>query len=180
MKKENKTKYVLLGFLDKAEMSGYDIKKQMEKSTNHFWSESFGQIYPNLKRLAEDGLIEMIEDEKSKQNRKTYKITEQGKKVLKEWLEKKTYDDKMRSEFLLKLFFADNMSKESLKNLIEESKEKNRENIKNIEGTVGYLNEILKSCDSVKYPLATALYGKYFYEALEKWYTDMEELLDIK
>jgi DNA-binding PadR family transcriptional regulator len=32
-------------------MSGYDIRKTVQESIRFFWSESYGQIYPALKRL---------------------------------------------------------------------------------------------------------------------------------
>ena len=47
---------VILGFLAVEPRSGYDIKEQVDKSTRFFWAASYGQIYPELKRLAGDGL----------------------------------------------------------------------------------------------------------------------------
>ena len=38
--------------------TGYDIKQFVDKSTRHFWAASYGQIYPELRRLEEQGLIE--------------------------------------------------------------------------------------------------------------------------
>ncbi|MDQ2700516.1 MAG: PadR family transcriptional regulator, partial [Actinomycetota bacterium] len=49
---------VILGFLSEGEKSGYDIKSQVDTSTRFFWTASYGQIYPELKRLKEAGLIE--------------------------------------------------------------------------------------------------------------------------
>ena len=39
--------------------SGYDIKKAIDIATRFFWSASFGQIYPELKRLQKAGLVEV-------------------------------------------------------------------------------------------------------------------------
>ena len=50
--------YAILGFLAQRPMSGYDIKRSVEESVDNFWSESFGQIYPILRRLAEQGMVE--------------------------------------------------------------------------------------------------------------------------
>ena len=52
------TAYVILGMLGWGPMSGYEIKSLVDKSTRFFWAASYGQIYPELRRLAAAGLIE--------------------------------------------------------------------------------------------------------------------------
>ncbi|MCK7479112.1 MAG: PadR family transcriptional regulator [Candidatus Moduliflexus flocculans] len=54
----NNTKYVILGLLTEAPLSGYEIKKLVDIRFRFFWSESYGQIYPELKRLTAMGLID--------------------------------------------------------------------------------------------------------------------------
>jgi len=44
-------KTVCLGMLTEGEASGYDLKKHFERSVGHFWSESYGRIYPMLAQL---------------------------------------------------------------------------------------------------------------------------------
>src|SRR5713101_9932570 len=56
MSKENKSRYAILGILSQGPMSGYAIKKFIEASISNFWNESYGQIYPILKQLSEEGL----------------------------------------------------------------------------------------------------------------------------
>ncbi|HEY1421381.1 MAG TPA: PadR family transcriptional regulator, partial [Candidatus Dormibacteraeota bacterium] len=51
------TSYVLLGMLANGPQSGYDIKQLADISTRHFWAISYGQIYPELKRLVKAGLV---------------------------------------------------------------------------------------------------------------------------
>ena len=51
------TDYVILGLLGERPMSGYEIKKVVDIRFRFFWNESFGQIFPSLKRLLEEGLI---------------------------------------------------------------------------------------------------------------------------
>ena len=51
------TAYVILGMLALGPRSGYDIKQFADFSTRHFWATSYGQIYPELKRLTEAGLV---------------------------------------------------------------------------------------------------------------------------
>ncbi|MBA3604138.1 MAG: PadR family transcriptional regulator, partial [Parachlamydiaceae bacterium] len=47
MAKSNKSRFAIMGMLALApKSSGYDIKKLMEGSTQYFWKESYGSIYP--------------------------------------------------------------------------------------------------------------------------------------
>jgi len=58
--KYNRTAYTILGMLSiepNLSASGYEIRKAIESTVGYFWGESFGQIYPTLKRLAAEGLI---------------------------------------------------------------------------------------------------------------------------
>ena len=52
------TAYVILGMVSRTPHSGYEIKALVDNSTRFFWAASYGQIYPELKRLAEAGLVE--------------------------------------------------------------------------------------------------------------------------
>ncbi|MBN2077576.1 MAG: PadR family transcriptional regulator, partial [Spirochaetes bacterium] len=41
-------------------MHGYQIKTHIERNFGHMWSINFGQVYPSLKSLEKEGLIDMI------------------------------------------------------------------------------------------------------------------------
>lgn len=104
--KHSRTAYVALGMLAiEPNKSGYDIRKAIESSVGYFWGESYGQIYPALKRLAADGLI-VPSSPPAKQRRQEYSITEAGRACLQEWLALPFQNDPPRNEFLLKLFFS--------------------------------------------------------------------------
>ena len=55
--RSSSTSEALLGLLTIEPMSGYDLGLVIRDSIGHFWNESYGQIYPNLKRLAAEGLV---------------------------------------------------------------------------------------------------------------------------
>ena len=56
--KRSQTAYVILGILAIHDnQSGYEIRKTIQQTVGFFWGESFGQIYPTLKKLLADGLI---------------------------------------------------------------------------------------------------------------------------
>ncbi|WP_410769548.1 PadR family transcriptional regulator [Fontibacillus sp. BL9] len=105
---KNKTSYVILGLLNEENLSGYEIKKIVDMRLSFFWNESFGQIYPELKRLASAGLIAVLEEPKGENGKqsKKYEITEQGKAELQEWLKAPVEKELIRFEILLKLYFS--------------------------------------------------------------------------
>lgn len=107
MTRENKSKYAILGLLSLDSMSGYDIKKKIEASTSNFWSESYGQIYPILKRLVAEGLAtQSVEEQVGKPDRHVYMLTDKGLQELQRWLIEPAEPQVERIEILLKLFFG--------------------------------------------------------------------------
>jgi DNA-binding PadR family transcriptional regulator len=100
------TAYVILGMVSREPRSGYEIKAAVDDTTRFFWAASYGQIYPELKRLSEAGLIEGIDAPRGDRKRTVYAITADGTAELKDWLRKPPETLEMREEGLLKLFFA--------------------------------------------------------------------------
>jgi PadR family transcriptional regulator, regulatory protein AphA len=100
------TAYVILGMIRGAPKSGYEIKAAVDGSTRFFWAASYGQIYPELKRLAEAGLVRGADSPTGGRKRTVYEITADGEEELQAWLRRAPETYEMREEGLLKLFFA--------------------------------------------------------------------------
>jgi PadR family transcriptional regulator, regulatory protein AphA len=97
---------VLLGLLAIEPMSGYDLGLAIRQSVGHFWNESDGQIYPNLRKLANEGFVSCkAERQKGRPERRIYSIKEKGRERLKKWLAVPPQPEIPRNELLLKLFF---------------------------------------------------------------------------
>ena len=100
-------KHALLGFLNYGPHTGYEIKKVFDISVAHFWSAELSQIYPSLKALESEGLVEMkVEVQANRPNRKVYSITDDGRRELIDWLGNPAEPDQVREPLLVKLFFA--------------------------------------------------------------------------
>ncbi len=177
--RENKTRYAILGMLSFSPMSGYEIGKAIQNSTNYFWSESDGQLYPILKQLTEEGLVSCVESEKSpgKRSKKTYEMTDEGQAALVDWLRQPPVTFTVRNEFLLQLFFGHGLSWQE-----------NRDKIK---GLKVRLSEELAIYDSIEqrikekskhptYLLMSLAYGQYSTKAEIAWCEDMLKQLEQK
>jgi PadR family transcriptional regulator, regulatory protein AphA len=106
--KLGKTSYVILGMLHKGPKSGYEIKAKADISTRFFWAVSYGQIYPELKRLEEGGLIAGADEPSGGRRRRVYSIAGAGTEALREWLTSPgELHTELRHEGVLRFFFAD-------------------------------------------------------------------------
>lgn len=131
--------YAILGLLHYQDMHGYRIKEHIERNFNHMWSINYGQIYPTLKKLQEQQLVEMVgEQGGGAPPRKVYRITEKGKSEFVEWL-KCDPDKKMllRDPFLLKFMFFEFGSKADAARIIADQLEEYRRQLQFREVNLG-------------------------------------------
>lgn len=108
-------KHALLGFLNYASMSGYELKQHFDHSIQHFWNANLSQIYPALGQMEEEGLLTMeVEYQENRPNRKIYHITDAGRKELQRWLREPIDLQPIRQAFLIKVFFGGSLDKEKI------------------------------------------------------------------
>jgi DNA-binding PadR family transcriptional regulator len=95
--------------------TGYDIKRAIDLSTRFFWGASYGQIYPELHRLEERGLVEATPEPTGGRRRTAYALTQAGESALQEWLrDDSSFLFEIRDEGTLKLFFGDLLGSEDV------------------------------------------------------------------
>ncbi len=123
MVKTRTTGYAVLGLLSIGPMSGYDMKKFAEESIGHFWSESYGQLYPTLKDLESEGLIEIQSEQRGAgANRKLFRLTAAGLDELRSWIVRPVRQRPVRDELLLKLFFGRHVEASDLRSIVERAR----------------------------------------------------------
>ncbi len=125
---KNKSMYAILGILNLSPSTGYDIKKYSDKVLSGFWNENFGHIYPTLKMMRENGMIEIVSGEENEKKIR-YGITEKGKQELETWLLEETMQQPIRSEFMLKLLFSSSQPRENVMRMLEDYRELHKKNI---------------------------------------------------
>ena len=101
------TAKVILGMLSIRPQSGYEIKSFVDRSTRFFWAASYGQIYPELRKLERAGLVEGTDAPTGDRKRTVYHLTAGGEEALRAWLQVPPEVLEMRHEGMLKVFFAD-------------------------------------------------------------------------
>lgn len=172
-----KTRYIVLGLLAHSPQTGYSIKKAIEYQFNHFWQESYGQIYPTLKRLVAEGLAVETADSGNGRGQITYTITDTGKAVLKDWLSETPEIEKLRYEILLKLSFGSSTEPPVILGHLDDFIARINALIKEMEGTIQLLHSLTEQGDDHTYIELTALCGKYTYTAMRDWAQEAKSLI---
>ncbi|MGB9775779.1 MAG: PadR family transcriptional regulator [Anaerolineae bacterium] len=112
--------HAILGFLNYAPMTGYDLKKAFDTSVRHFWPADQAQIYRTLKELMHQGWVTVeVVPQEDRPNRKVYHITDAGREELRRWLRTPTDPDDPRIPLLVKVFFAGGLTDEEAVALLE-------------------------------------------------------------
>ena len=103
-----RTRYAVLGMLGSGLETGYAMKKHLEGNLSHFWQESYGQIYPVLRQLQDEGRVRRRPDAQAPGPRRhAYELTAAGEAELRNWLAEAPELSPPRMELLLKLSFGD-------------------------------------------------------------------------
>lgn len=182
MAKENKSRYAIMGMLALEPTSGYQIKKLMEESTSNFWSESYGQIYPILKQLTEQGLATShAEKQEGKPERNIYALTDRGKEELVSWLGEPVGEPKERIEVLLKLFFGQLLPVPANIEQIQHFQDIQHRLLEKYQGIETFLRDCLneggEDTPLPAYALITVRYGIHQSRALLAWCEETLEML---
>jgi DNA-binding PadR family transcriptional regulator len=110
--------WAVLGLLAQRPRSGYEVKTAVDRTIRHFWAASYGQIYPELRRLEEAGWIAGADAPRGGRTRREYRITAAGRRALRDWLHGTETRLELRDESLLRLFFADQLPAEEALGLL--------------------------------------------------------------
>lgn len=176
MAREKKIDMVILGLLSHEDLTGYDIKKRIDGAISFFWKGSFGNIYPALKDMENQGLITKSDTSAGGRERTTYHITEGGRDKLKDWLREEQASNELKYETLLKLFFGGAESREvSLLN-IEAFEDRIQKDLQVLKTYCGTLERSLDVEDHVYYYL-TVSFGVETYEAYLRWCVRAKKIL---
>lgn len=96
--------YALLCLLARRDRTGYELSQFTKPPRNRLlWSAGHSQIYPELAKLTEGGLVAFSEiAQASKPDKKVYRLTEAGRSNLRSWVLKPPKSAPSRNELNLK------------------------------------------------------------------------------
>lgn len=126
-------RHALLGLLAERPMSGYELDQRFEASVGSTWTAGHSQIYPELNRLADEGLI--APGEPGPRGRKMYAITEDGVAAVRAWLSATEPDRTVRDEAALRTYFLWLMEPGAARAHVERERDAARETLEALRAT---------------------------------------------
>jgi len=132
----------LMAILSERPMTGYELKKLIDRTEFIYWKDSFGSIYPNLSKITELKLADKTRNDQNGRRRIVYSLTEKGRELVWEWLHLPASKKPVKIELLLKLRFAYPLGRDAILSLLREYRDYHKmmlpdfyENLMYIEGS---------------------------------------------
>ncbi len=115
-------KYAVLAALLEGEASGYELSKLFDVSLANFWPATPQQLYRELERLAQDGLVEArVVQQERRPNKRMFTLTAAGRQQLGTFaVEPTRRPTAIRDELLIKIQAMDGTDPEAPRALVEE------------------------------------------------------------
>jgi PadR family transcriptional regulator, regulatory protein AphA len=162
---------VILGFLSRAPMSGYDISRRMAASTAHFYRTSFGSIYPSLSRMEAEGLVASERSVSTGRARNSYKILPAGRKAFRDWIRSPLDVSAGPSVLLARIFFLGSLGKDEAREAVARFAAAAAERRSWLEGALeSAVRELGGSCvEPDFFQASTQRFGLEYYAFVEEW-----------
>lgn len=137
-------RYAILGLLNRQDMTGYDLTKEFQNSLSEFWSAKHSQIYPELKALSEEHLVDFrTEITGNVLEKKLYSITASGRAELLKWEEKLSDIPALpKDEFKLRLFFSDCIPAEQRIRLLKHQLVQHQKRLEHLHQNLSHFDQI--------------------------------------
>ncbi len=179
MSRSDQTATAILGALSISPMTGYALREEIKDSLGHFWSESFGQIYPALAQLERGGLISQ-QDGRSGRSRK-YALTEAGIARLRELLAEAPQPANPRNGLLLRLFFGAQLGPEACRQLVLDARRQAQDMLAQMAAARVAVSSDSELADDAPYILLTISAGQHSARATLAWADEaLDELARIE
>jgi DNA-binding PadR family transcriptional regulator len=117
------TAYALLGLLTFGdELTGYELKQRADNTLRFYWvAPAMSQIYTELARLTEHGLVEPVTNDGGHRRTTSYRITREGRAALRGWLDHSTVGfPTLKHTVLLRLLIGHATEPERVRQVLEE------------------------------------------------------------
>ncbi|MET0932104.1 MAG: PadR family transcriptional regulator [Mycetocola sp.] len=167
MPRSDQSQTAILGALSIMPMTGYALREQIRDTLGHFWSESFGQIYPTLADLERQALVEREHSEDSRST--TYRITPAGSAQLRRLFAQPPQETKPRNGLLLRLFFGAQLGPEKSADLVIQARQSAEMRLAELTEARAELLEDPQLAADAPYVLLTISAGEHAARATIQW-----------
>lgn len=170
-------RHALLGLLAQQPASGYDLAKVFEGDFGRYaWHAGHTQIYPELNRMAADGLVAVASE--TARNRRVYAITDHGLAELRDWLRHPPDRTKMRNEHVLRTFLLPALGPREMRAALLEHADTAARKAKEVQAIADRLDRDAEQGQPVPFGRFAAEFGIRMNEAMRDWAQWVVERLD--
>ena len=170
MRSLNATAASLLGLLHDGPLTGWDLVATAQERIGNFWTLTQSQVYRELARMTEDGLVTV--GEPGPRDRKPYTITDDGRTAFAEWIDAAPAADQVRVPLLLTIQFSTHLRPGRLAEIIDAARAEHTARL-----TAYRENEAHLATGADKVRLATLRFGIRHEEAALAWFDELPGLL---
>lgn len=157
-------RYALLGLLAEEPASGYTLARKFERNLRRYaWHAQHSQIYPELNRLADEGLATVVEQ--GPRGRRTYAITDAGRVELRRWVLDPNDEPVVRNEHTLKLFLLSTLDREDARKVLLQQAEGSRQEAERLRAAI----EDAEANGAPAVALFAAELGARYFQTLHEW-----------
>jgi DNA-binding PadR family transcriptional regulator len=174
--RSSQTEMAVLGGLSIEPMTAYALREAIRTVLGHFWSESFGQIYPTLYDLEDKGHVRRQGGARARSS--TFAITASGTTRLRDLLSEPVQDVPPRNGLLLRLFFGRTLGRDNCRRLLEDARSKAEAQLVEYETLLAQLTATEGQTPDWPYMRLTILAGIHSARAAVAWATEALSSLD--
>lgn len=176
------TSYVVLGMIGlRGPSTSYDLKRAVNRSIGYFWVFPHAGLYSEPQRLERLGLV-AASSEQDGRRRRTYSLTEEGRRELREWLAAPTNEHfQLRDVAELKLFFNELGEPGNVRRLAREQIGQHEQRIKiyeDMQRRYGAVEEVAGRMVTLRLGLEMEHAALRFWTALEQQSDEAATALD--
>jgi DNA-binding PadR family transcriptional regulator len=177
MSRQQTTGLAVLGALSVQPMSGYAVRAAITGTLGHFWSESFGQIYPTLARLEAEALI--VRDADGKTSGSTFRLTPSGRARLVDLLHEPIAAAPPRNGTLLRLFFGGLLGVDECRAILRNARARAEQQLATLDAIRHGLEAETAADPDARYRLVTVIAGQHSARAAIAWADESLALLAV-
>jgi PadR family transcriptional regulator AphA len=161
-------RHALLGLLADTPQTGYDLTKRFEQTlADHAWHASHSQIYPELKRMTIDGLVQVVEE--GARGSRVYDVTAEGRAELRRWMFTPLGDSPARNEFVLRLFLLSSLDLPDVRDLVDRMAEASDAEVVQLTGAIEHIEREAVPGAAPGYARFAAEFGRRYFELQRDW-----------
>ncbi|MEU5692427.1 PadR family transcriptional regulator [Actinosynnema sp. NPDC020468] len=161
-------RHALLGLLAEEPASGYDLTGKFARALQRYaWHAKHNQIYPELTRLAGEGLVAVVAE--GARGRRTYAITDTGRAELRNWMLHPPDVFVVRNEFVLRMFLLSTLDPDEARALLRPVAEESARELATLRESIDRADATAPPTAAPELSRLVAEYGLRSFQTMHDW-----------